>query len=261
MLRLKAVWLAGLAAFAGLLLPAPAHAVPLLQLYIEGATYNQSTDTWELDRPIDQPLRLWTIGNVAGPGGKGTIFDAKLAISYESAFGGSPSFVLTPSTTNGLGGFTDPSTAASPTFLGLHTDGSAPVLPDGSSLAPHGVFGAGTYWQEFALGNFSLTDSPIADFISDFPTAPPNASGQINVYEIAVSGVPVGGWIHFDLYGAYMQGSKLKAVFAPYSHDAGNQVQVAEPGTLALLGGALLLLAGLSWRRGLPPLSRLSPRS
>ena len=35
-----------------------AQAVPLLQLYIEGATYNVSTETWELARPIDEPPRL-----------------------------------------------------------------------------------------------------------------------------------------------------------------------------------------------------------
>lgn len=261
MLRLRAMWLAGVAVFAGLLLAAPAHAVPLLQLYIEGADYNESTQTWELDRPIDQPLRLWTIGNVDGPGGKGTIYDTKLSISYDSALGNSPSFVLTPSTTNGFGGFTDPSIASSPTFLGLHTDGSAPLLADGSSLAPHGVFGDHTYWQEYGLGDFSLEDSPIADFITAFPSAPATLSGQINVYEITVSGVPVGEWIHFDLYGAYMQGSHLKVTFAPFSHDADNQVQVSEPGTLALLGGALLVLAGFHWRGRLSPLSRLSLRS
>lgn len=249
MRRLKTIGLGALAALAAAIIAAPAHAVPLLQLYIEGATYNQATETWELDRPIDQHLRLWTIGNVAGPGGKGTLSDVRLAIAYGSDFGAAPTFTLASSTTGGLGGFTDPSLAPSATFLGLHTDGSAPVIAGSSSLSPHGVYGDGTYWQEFALGTFGLTDSPIADFINAFPSAPSSPSGQINVYEITVSGVVVGGWLHFDLYGTYLQGQKIKAVFAPYSHDAGNHVKVPEPGTLALLGGALLLLAGASYGR------------
>lgn len=248
-MRRLTIAFAGLAGLAAAAMAGPAHAVPLLQLYIEGATYNQSTETWELDRPIDQKLRLWTIGNVDGQGGKGTISDVRLAISYDSAFGAAPSFALTSSTTAGLGGFTDPSLAPSATFLGLHTDGSAPAITDSKSLSPHGVYGDGTYWQEFALGSFSLTDSPIADFINSFPAASGSPSGQINVYEIEVSGVPVGGWLHFDLYGTYLQGSKVMATFAPYSHDAGNQVQVPEPGTLTLLGGSLLALAGVLRRK------------
>jgi hypothetical protein len=255
-MALRKIGFVGLMALATALLAGPAHAVPLLQLYIEGATYNETTETWELARPIDEPLRLWTIGNVAGPGGKGTISNARLAISYDSAFGTTPSFAFASSTTGGLGGFTDPSLAPSATFLGLHTDGSTPVIWGDSSLSPHGVYGDDTYWQEFALGSFSLTDSPIADFITSFPAAPATASGQINVYEITVAGIPVGGWLHFDLYGTYLQGTRIKATFAPYSHDAGNQVHVPEPGTLVLLGSSLLVLGGMAYRR-----RRAAPRT
>jgi hypothetical protein len=252
MTSLKTLLAAGLAggvvALAGM---GSAQAVPLLQLYIEGATYNGATETWELARPIDDPIRLWTIGNVDGPGGKGALSDVRLAVAYDSIFAGA-SFLFASSTTGGLGGFTDPSAPAATVYNGTHTDGSSPTLADGGSLAPHGVYGSGTDWQEYLLGGFSLTDSPIADFINLFPTAPATTSGQINVYEITVSGIDVGGFVHFDLYGSYLQGSRIKAVFAPFSHDAGNQVtetDVPEPATLGLFGAGLAGLGVVLRRR------------
>src|SRR3546814_14635361 len=97
-------------------------------------------------------------------------------------------------------------------------------MADGKSLPPHGVYGAGTTWQEYLLGDFSLTDSQIANFEVLFPDAPGATSGQINVYEITVSGIGVGGFVHFDLYGSLLGGQKVKSVFAPFSHDSGNNV-------------------------------------
>ena len=52
---------------------ARAHAVPLLQIYIEGGAYDDATQSW-IAAPEGssgrQPFRLWTIGNVSGKGGQ-----------------------------------------------------------------------------------------------------------------------------------------------------------------------------------------------
>lgn len=205
-----------------------AHALPALQLYLEGATYDQATETWVGNYTSGGTLRLWAIGAV---GDYGTISNVKLAIAYAS--GDDPIISLTGSTTGGLGGFTDASRSDSPTFIQTKTDGSVPKLTSGSSLPSHGVYGAGTAWSEYGLGNLAHKDSPVADFAPTFPS-PSNKWGQINVYEITISGTD---WVHFDLYDNYVSGSKVKYVFAPFSHDAeGNRVPD---------GGMTLLLLGL----------------
>lgn len=223
-----------------------AFAVPILQVYIEGATYNSSSETWVVS---SGNFRLWVIGNVNGPGGQGTIEDVKLAAAFSSSETGSIS--LTGSTTGGYGGFTDPSTSAAPVFLQTNTDGSSPTLGDGSSLASHGIYGAGTSWKEWALGDFALTDSPIEDFITSFPTAPAVTEGQINVYSVSVTGYTN---VHFDAYNHVGGETHAKYVFAPFSHDgegSGGGVppaSIPEPTTLLLSIMGLLALVGFRRR-------------
>jgi hypothetical protein len=205
-----------------------ANAIPILQLYIEGATYDSTSETWVYEGT--GPFTLWTIGNTDGPGGKGTISDVKLAVAYPAATGVSIS--LTPSTTGGYGGFTDPSTPVTPVYDKTVTDGSQPLLGDGSALPSHGIYGVGTDWQEFSLGNFTLSDSPIGDFITTFPSPSTSAEAQINAYVVSIVGADL---LHFDLYDHYLAQNGAKYVFAPFSHDAQAETPVPEPATMLLL--------------------------
>lgn len=213
-----------------------ANAIPELQLYIEGATYDSASETWVANFSSGTPIKLWTIGNI---GAKGTIFDVKLAIAYDSAL--SPTFTFTPTTANGI---TDPSTPSAPSY-NTSGNGTQPLLGDGSALPSHGIYGAGTAWQEFALGDFTLTDSPIGDFISSYPSTFPS-SGQINAYEILVSGADS---VHFDLYDHYVSGTHARYKFAPFSHD-GEGNNLPDGGmTISLLGFGLLGLGFMGRRK------------
>lgn len=224
-----------------------AKAVPLLQLYVEGATYDQETETWIADFSGTGKVRLWAIGNVAGEGGKGTIHDVKLAIAYSTG-AVTPSFSFVSSTTNGYGGFSDssePLPIVAPSQIG--TDGSIPKLSDGRDLPSHGEYGPGTSWQEFLLGDFSMTDSPTGDFTGAFPTTFSASGSQINVYEITISGTTQ---VHFDLYDNVQSKNKARAVFAPFSHDAGSGATVPDGGsTIALLSLAMVGIGGFQWKR------------
>jgi hypothetical protein len=216
-----------------LLLGVAANAVPTLQLYLEGATYDDTTETWVL---AGGPGRLWVIGDV---GGVGSILDVHLAAAYDDAYAPTilltPTAAVTPPVTRF--GFADPSMAAAPTSDGVVHTGT-PTLNDGSALPTHGVYGEGTVWQEFDLGDMTLTDSQMADFGGGFPTAFANSWGQINVYDLFVAGagLPEDFTVHFDVYNHVAGESRSR--FAPFSHD-GEYIPpppIPEPAGMVILG-------------------------
>ena len=247
------------------------HAVPILQLYIEGATWNEQTATWiyVVDDSSDGGVcRLWAIGNTTSPRGfPRTISDVKLSIAY-SADDLGLGITLTTSTTGGYGGFTDDRPPPSPIQNGVDeviettlgpfpdsedllpatevTNGGAPVLSDGSALPSHGIFyGHDVVWQEFSLGDFDERIWPIADFIGPFPTPEEGKLGQINVYEVSVTDWS-GGTLHFDLYNSVEAANS--AIFAPFSHDA--EVITPEPASFVVwfLIGSICLVRGRAFQ-------------
>jgi hypothetical protein len=203
-------------------------AEPTLQLYLQGGTYDAGTQSWVVTN-VGDPLRLWVIADTS----QGSVVDVKLSVAYAASE--TPTISLTGSNTGGYGGYTDPSAAANPTYLQTVTDGSSPVLWDGNSLGSHGIFGPETAWQEFALGDFTLSDSPIADFINSLPV-PSDKMGQINVYDLTVSGASI---VHFDVYD-HVAGA-THAVFSPFGHDGEGLGQ----GTVPAPAAALLALIGM----------------
>lgn len=216
-----------------------AFAIPTLQLYIEGATYDPVTDSWVI--VTADPFILWVLGNV---GQVGTIYDVKLAAAFSSSETGT--ITITPTTASPgllpLSG--DPSNPLAPSFIMSGSD-IPPPTGDGDTLPSHGEYGPGISWNLYGLGDFTLTDSPIGDFINSFPTEFPFI-GQINAYLIDIDGYST---VHFDAFDHIIKGqNKVKYAFAPFSHDA--TTVVPEPGTPLMLLGSGLLGAGLyGWRR------------
>ena len=212
-----------------------AMAIPVLQIYIDGASYDSTTETWIT---TDTAFDLWVIGDV---GSYGTISDLKLSAAVATSETGT--ITLTPGTASVLTGITDPSAPIAPTYNGLSADGAIPVLSDGTYLPTHGIYGPGTSFHEWALGDLMLTDSPIGDFISAFPSSFPS-TGQVNVYTVNVTGYTQ---VHFDAYDSILTGSSqmIHAKFAPLSHDGG---LVPEPSGLVLFSAGLLVV-GYAIRR------------
>ncbi len=207
-----------------------AQAIPVLQLYIEGATYDTDSESWVV---ASNNLRLWVIGNPQ----YGAILDVKLSAAFKTGEMGT--IGLTPSTSTLL---TDPSTPGAPMQTsGVGADGTRPLMSDGSLLPSHGIYGAGTSFKQWELGDFDMMDSPIGDFINSYPTSFPRM-GQINVYDVAITGYST---VHFDAYN-HVEGS-VHAIKAPFSHDAGTAVP--EPGTLMLVGAGLLSSTVLRLKR------------
>jgi len=195
----------------------PASALPILQIFIEGATYDQDTESWVTNQP---DLTLWVIGDVAGAG---PILDVQLTAAFLTGETGSVS--ISPTQTVLL---SDPSLSATPILnTGVGADGTVPVMSSGEALPNHGIYGSGTSFMQWGLGNMTLTDSAIGDFGNGLPGTF-TSSGQINAYNISISGYSM---IHFDTFNHVESPSHVL-----FGSSFESVSSVPEPGSLLLLG-------------------------
>ena len=196
------------------LMASAAQAVPVLQLYIDGATYDDATETWVTSA---SSFDLYVIGkSLIDPN------DVILSMALE----GTADLPEAPDAAIGIDGVT----------YDYWVNGYAPMATydtwdNSGDLPPHGIYP--TWFTEFGLTSFG-TAGLISDVNGDqgwFPTsgyASTGTDGWFQSYHIDISGEYA---VHFDAFtlidGEF--GDK-----APFSHTAGGQIP--EPATMLLFG-------------------------
>ncbi|MFQ5735869.1 MAG: choice-of-anchor N protein [Thermodesulfobacteriota bacterium] len=222
-----------------LMAPASSYAIPTLQLYIEGSTYDAVDESWSIS---SSAFTLWILGETDK---NGTIYDVNLSIAHLTDETGSVSFTPTTATAGLLPSPGDSSTPVAAVHNGSGS-GTVPLTGDGTPLPSHGIYGPGTDWDTYLLGDFSLTDSPIGNYTRGDDLCPGDdctwpAMGQINAYDVAVTGY---SWVQFDAFDHVISEVTTKYIKAPFSHDA-ETTSVPEPNALILLGSGFLGLWAL----------------
>ncbi len=213
----------------GLLIAPAANAVPDLQLFIDGATYDLDTQTWVLA----------TTGSV----------DLYVISANETH-----DDVIVSMALGGFGEFDDP-TGVSITGFGEYSDwswGYAPIdlvyddeWEGGSELPRHGIFPtwyAEANTEDYGLGDMVGDVQPGPDSWNPVTDAGPhNAQGEFKLFSLSID-APLGTSVHFDAYTLMPEGVLADLVideFAPFSHD-GTTTIVPEPGTILLMSTGLL---------------------
>ena len=194
-----------------LLVPA-AFAVPNLQVYIPGGTYNSGSQTWITN---SQSFEIWVIASnldqLSGP-----IYDITLTAALGQGVAAEDGALsITP-----FGGSAHSFMASEYLYGNPPADGS-----DAGAIPNHGVFP--TNYVEFLCAG--QTSTPYVDTY-DMPDGSAPKSG--NIFKFYVN--TTYDMVHFDAYG-YLKDHDGKFIKAPFSHDA-QMTAVPEPASMLLFG-------------------------
>ena len=193
------------------LVPA-AFAVPALQLYIPGGTYNHSSETWITNR---SSFEIWVIASNLDR--NNPIYNVTLT----AALGQNTSPVsgaLTISPLSGTG-----HTYAANEYL----YGNPPATGNSSGNMPnHGIFPT-NYVEYLAAGRTSN------NFVNTYNMVDGGGPTHGNIFKFNV--ISAYRYVHFDAYG-YLKSADGKFIKAPFSKDAESSTAVPEPASMLLFG-------------------------
>jgi len=219
-----------------------AWAVPNLQIYIPGAEYDTATETWII---YSYDYDLWVVGANLN------IYDIKFAAAVPTNENGTidvtwlkgqliddyGNVVKEPYYSETLDEAIDYS--ADP-YISFCPDG-IPIMGDGATLPPHGVFP--TSYYEYLIGDFG-TGETVQNYIPGDEWGDP-AEGETKKFHISAYGYT---WVDIVAYDHYIQANhKTHCIFSPFSHDGGGGVP--EPATMFLVGTGLIGLGGKARRK------------